>query len=136
MSGKAKYIKNLSEILSYRMTKPEGHNRTIALLVDKPGDDAHNISMGLCVIDPHSQIPYHAHENEEEAIYIMKGNGIAKFSDSEQKISAGSVMFCPPKVSHQIVNPNDDELWFLFAYSPPGPEQNIRKLGQPRPPIK
>ena len=132
MVSKAKYVKNLREIPAYRVTKPEGHNRNIVLLVDKPGDGAQKISMGLCIIDPKSKIPYHAHENEEEAIYIIKGNGIAKFTDFEQKVSAGSVMFCPPKVSHQIINTGDKKLWFVIPYSPPGPEQNIKNVGTPR----
>jgi quercetin dioxygenase-like cupin family protein len=136
MSSKSKYVKNLSEIPAYRVTKPEGHNRSIALLVDKPGDGAQNVSMGLCIIDPKSKIAYHTHENEADAIYIVKGNGIAKFVDFEQKVSAGSVMFCPPKVSHQIINTGNKELWFVFAYSPPGPEQNIKNVGTPRKPLK
>jgi len=110
MSSETKHAKNLREIPAYRVTKPEGHNRKIALLVDKPGDGAQNISMGLCIIDPNSKILYHTHENEEEAIYIIKGNGIAKFADFEQKVSGGSVMFCPPKVSHQIINTGKREL--------------------------
>jgi len=38
--------------------------------------------MGLCFIDPVSQTPKHVHENEE-AIYILKGKGIAKIEGDE-----------------------------------------------------
>ncbi|MEM2110911.1 MAG: cupin domain-containing protein [Candidatus Bathyarchaeia archaeon] len=133
---KAKYVKNIGEVMAYRLTQPEGYNRTVALLIDKDMDGAQNISMGLCTIDPQSQIPKHAHEHEEEAMYILKGEGIAKIEDVDYILSEGSVVFCPPKVIHQIVNPNNQKLWFIFTYGPGGPEQNVKKIGKPTEPIK
>jgi len=129
MSEEIHFVKDLGETTAYRVTKPEGCNRTIAILVDK-FDGAKNISMGMCVIDPKSKIPYHAHESEEEAMYVLKGEGIFKFGDEEKRIGEGSIIFCPPKIGHQIINTGDSELRFIFAYSPAGPEQNIKNLGQ------
>ena len=65
--------------------------------------------MGSSVIDPGSEIPYHTHE---EAIYI------------------------PPKLNHQIIDPNDHELWFVSVYIPRGPEQAIKTLGRSTEPIR
>jgi quercetin dioxygenase-like cupin family protein len=132
----AKYVKNIDEVMVYRLTQPEGHNRTVALLLDKDMDGAQNISMGLCIIDARSQIPKHAHEHEEEAMYILRGKGIAKIEDAEYILTEGSVVFCPPKVTHQIVNPNDQKLWFMFMYGPGGPEQSVKKIGKQTGPIK
>jgi quercetin dioxygenase-like cupin family protein len=129
MSGEFHFVKDLSETAAYRVTKPEGCNRTIGILIDT-FDGAKNISMGMCIIDPQSKIPFHTHENEEEAMYVLSGEGIFKVGDQEKRICEGSILFCPPKVGHQIINTSKSELRFIFVYSPAGPEQNIKKVGQ------
>jgi len=131
--SRTKYVKSSSEILAYRLTQPEGNNRTVALLLDKLVDGSQNISMGLCVIDPKSQIPYHMHEKEEEAMYVLKGKGKAKIESAEYDLSEGSVIFIPPKMGHQIVNTANKELRFLFVYGPSGPEQSVKAKGKPEP---
>ncbi len=39
---KKRLVKNLNEVVAYRLTQPEGHSRTVALLVDKDIDGARN----------------------------------------------------------------------------------------------
>ncbi len=129
MSEKFSFVKDLSHTIAYRMSKPEGCNRTVAILLDN-NDGAKNLSMGICVIDPQSKIPFHTHENEEEAMYVLSGEGIFKVGDQEKRIREGSILFCPPKAGHQIINTGNSELRFIFVYSPAGPEQNIKKVGQ------
>jgi len=129
MSGEIRFVKDLSETAAYRVTKPEGCNRTVAILLDK-FDGAKNISMGMCIIDPQSKIPFHIHENEEEAMFVLSGEGIFKVGEQEKRICEGSILFCPPKVGHQIINTGNSELRFIFVYGPAGPEQNIKKVGE------
>lgn len=121
-----KYVKSMSEVAAYRMVAPR---RTARIFVDPPGDDARNLSLGLCVIDPKSEIPYHSHEDSEEVMYIFKGQGKAIIDGVEYELKENSSMYCPPNVMHQIVNPNNQELWFVFAYAPPGAEQAIKNRG-------
>ncbi|MCX8189094.1 MAG: dimethylsulfonioproprionate lyase family protein [Nitrososphaeria archaeon] len=129
MSEEFHFVKDVCDVTAYRVTKPEGCNRTVAILLDK-ADGANNVSMGMCVIDPQSKIPFHTHENEEEAMYVLHGEGIFKIGDSEKRICEGSILFAPPKVGHQIINTSNKELRFIFVYSPAGPEQNIKRVGQ------
>ncbi|MGB9727525.1 MAG: cupin domain-containing protein [Nitrososphaeria archaeon] len=129
MSEAFNFVKDVYDAAAYKVTKPEGCNRTVAILLDN-NDGAKNLSMGICVIDPQSKIPFHTHENEEEAMYVLSGEGIFKVGDQEKRIREGSILFCPPKAGHQIINTGNSELRFIFVYSPAGPEQNIKKVGQ------
>ncbi len=129
MSEEYCFVKDLNETTVYRLTKPDGCNRTVTILLDKD-DGVKNVSMGMCIIDPQSKIPFHTHENEEEIMYVLDGEGVFKIGDSEKRISEGSILFAPPKVGHQIINTSDKKLQFIFVYSPAGPEQNIKKVGQ------
>jgi len=123
-----KYVKSLNEVTAYRMPGPK---RTVRILVDPVEDGAKRISLGLCVIDPKSEIPYHSHDEAEEVMYILRGRGKAIIDGVEYELKENSSMYCPPKRMHQIVNPNPEELWFVFAYSPPGGEQSTRTRGTP-----
>jgi mannose-6-phosphate isomerase-like protein (cupin superfamily) len=123
-----KLVKSMEEVQAYRMPGPR---RIVRILVDGPGDGAKNISLGLCVIDPGSEIPYHSHEDSEEVMYIFKGYGKAIIDGIEYDLRENSSMYCPPRTMHKIVNPNPQELWFVFAYAPPGAEQAVKERGVP-----
>jgi uncharacterized cupin superfamily protein len=59
---------------------------------------------------------YHAHEREEEWIYIISGRGIAEIDDEEFEVSAGDFMGFPtPSVAHHLRNPFDEELVYLMG---------------------
>jgi len=121
-------VKSIDEVTAYRMPGPK---RTLRILVDEAGDGARGISLGLCIIDPNSEIPYHSHDDAEEVMYIFRGRGKAIIDGVECELKENSSMYCPAKTMHQIVNPNPEELWFAFAYSPPGAEQSARTRGTP-----
>ncbi len=123
-----KYVKSIDEVTAYRMPEP---GRTLRILVDAVEDGAKGISLGLCVVDPNSEIPYHSHDDAEEVMYIFRGRGKAIIGGVEYELKENTSMYCPAKVMHQIVNPNPDELWFVFAYAPPGAEQSARTRGTP-----
>lgn len=123
-----KYVKSMEEVTAYRMPGPK---RTARILIDGPSDGAKYISLGLCVIDPRSEIPYHSHEDAEEVMYIFKGQGKAIINGVDYELKENSSVYCPPRIMHQIANPNDDELWFAFAYAPPGAEQAVKQRGKP-----
>jgi uncharacterized cupin superfamily protein len=59
---------------------------------------------------------YHAHEREEEWIYIISGRGIAEIDDEEFEVTAGDFMGFPtPSVAHHLRNPFDEELVYLMG---------------------
>lgn len=57
---------------------------------------------------------YHAHEAEEEWIYILSGRGIAEIGADEWEVGPGDFMgFEAPSVAHHLRNPFDDDLVYL-----------------------
>lgn len=59
---------------------------------------------------------YHAHEREEEWIYIISGRGIAEIDGEEFEVTAGDFMGFPtPSIAHHLRNPFDEELVYLMG---------------------
>lgn len=121
-----KYVKSIDEVGAYRMPGPK---RTVRIFVDGPEDGSKNLSLGVTVIDPKSEIPYHSHEDATEVMYIFKGRGKAIIDGVEYELKENSSLYCPPKSMHQIINPHKEELWFVYAYAPAGAEQVIKQRG-------
>lgn len=53
-----------------------------------------------------SAYPYHYHTKNEEAFYIIKGNGILKTPTGDKDVSAGDFIFFPAneKGAHKLIN--------------------------------
>ena len=59
---------------------------------------------------------YHAHDQEEEWIYLISGRGIAEIDSEEFEVGAGDFMGFPtPSVAHHMRNPFDEELVYLMG---------------------
>jgi uncharacterized cupin superfamily protein len=59
---------------------------------------------------------YHAHQNEEEWVYILSGRGIAEIADQEYEVAAGDFMgFGLPQQPHHLRNPFDQDLVYLMG---------------------
>ncbi len=59
---------------------------------------------------------YHAHQFEEEWIYILSGRGVAEIDGQEHEVGPGDFMGFPtPSVPHHLKNPFDVELVYLMG---------------------
>ena len=100
-------------------------SRTSKLLLSEISVGAIGFSMGQNVTDVGSQIPEHAHEDAEEGMYLISGQGRLITEDGEQDLHAGMAIYMPPGVKHSIVNTGDEPMKLVWVYSPPLP--NHRK---------
>jgi uncharacterized cupin superfamily protein len=58
----------------------------------------------------------HAHQREEEWIYILSGRAIALIGEEEFEVGAGDFIGFPsPQVAHHIKNPGPDDLVYLMG---------------------
>ncbi len=75
------------------------------------------VGVSLAKIPPQKEsFVYHAHDREEEWIYIISGRGIAEIDDEEFEVGAGDFMGFPtPSVAHHLRNPYDQELVYLMG---------------------
>ena len=59
---------------------------------------------------------YHAHEREEEWLYILSGTGIAEIDGSEFPVGPGDFMgFATPSVAHHLRNNGKEPLVYLMG---------------------
>jgi uncharacterized cupin superfamily protein len=90
-----------SEIFLRRLTEPAGLER-VALRIARvpPGKES---------------FAYHAHEAEEEFLYILSGRGRAEIEGREIEVGPGDFMGFPPKVAHHLTNPYGEDLVYLMG---------------------
>jgi uncharacterized cupin superfamily protein len=91
-----------SELLGFQLGKAAGLSRTgVNIARMPPGKES---------------FVYHAHEYEEEWIYILDGKGIAIIDGRPIEVSAGDFMAFPtPSVAHHLKNPFDRDLVYLMG---------------------
>ena len=59
---------------------------------------------------------YHAHEREEEWIYILSGRGTAEIDGADYEVGPGDFMGFPtPSVAHHLRNTGDEDLVYLMG---------------------
>jgi uncharacterized cupin superfamily protein len=59
---------------------------------------------------------YHAHEADEEFVYILSGRGRAEIGDETVEVGPGDFMGFPtPSVAHHLTNPYDEDLVYLMG---------------------
>ncbi|ELZ09036.1 cupin domain-containing protein [Natrialba aegyptia] len=59
--------------------------------------------------------PYHYHTANEEALYVLAGEGQLRYTDGEQSLTAGDYVTLPSdeRGGHRVVNDGDDPLRYL-----------------------
>jgi quercetin dioxygenase-like cupin family protein len=100
-------------------------SRTSKLLLSEINVGVTGFSMGQNVTDVGSRIPEHAHEDAEEGMYLVSGQGRLITEEGEQDLRPGMAIYMPPGVKHSIVNTGDEPMRLVWVYSPPLP--NHRK---------
>ena len=68
----------------------------------------------------------HAHTGEE-TIFILKGGAKVSSSKEEQTLEAGDIVYLPPNEIHTLANSGEENLQFIWVYTPPGDEKPIRE---------
>jgi uncharacterized cupin superfamily protein len=59
---------------------------------------------------------YHAHEADEEFVYILSGRGRAEIGDETVEVGPGDFLGFPtPSVAHHLTNPYDEDLVYLMG---------------------
>jgi len=104
-------IKSLSLVPAEPVTE-QGVKGVIRQIVLSPSDGAPNFTMRCFTVEPGGYTYYHSHDYEHE-IFILKGQGMARGKDSEQKLVAGDAVLVMPLEVHQILNPYSEPLVFL-----------------------
>lgn len=84
-------------------------------------------------VSPGTVIPIHAHDNEDEVIFIQSGTGEATLGDRTIALAAGSTLFVPQGTWHGGRNTGTATLKWVAIYSPSGFEGYFREIGRRAP---
>jgi uncharacterized cupin superfamily protein len=62
-----------------------------------------------------SVCPFHFHQREDEAFFVISGRGVLRYGEHLREIGPGDCISCPAGtgIAHQILNPHDEDLVYL-----------------------
>jgi mannose-6-phosphate isomerase-like protein (cupin superfamily) len=102
---------------------------TIKISKAKHGVDG----ISFCVEDmsPGRKMRVHKHLNNDELIFIHKGEGTLTLDEEIIKVKIGDVVFVPRGIWHGLDNTGAENLLMVFQYSPAGFEEYFIENGTP-----
>src|SRR6187397_3003905 len=100
---------------------------TIKLSKAKHGVDG----ISFCVEDqsPGRKMRIHKHLNNDELIFINKGEGTLTLDEESIEVKTGDVVFVPRGTWHGLDNTGKENLSMIFQYSPAGFEEYFIENG-------
>lgn len=111
------------------VTINENINERLIKLLASPISDIRReqFSVGLSIIAPGRVHEEHKHDESEELIVVVGGQGQAKVAGQEFSIAYGSVIDINRGESHGFVNTGQSTLVLLWIYAPPGAEKKFSR---------
>ena len=101
----------------------------ITIKISRAKNDVDGIS--FCVEDqsPGRKMRIHKHLNNDELIFIHKGEGTLTLDEASFIVKAGDVAFVPRGTWHGLDNTGKENLLMVFQYSPAGFEEYFIENG-------
>jgi len=102
---------------------------TIKISKTKHGIDG----ISFCTEDmtPGRKMRIHKHLNNDELIFIHKGDGTLTLDEQLVEVKTGDVVFVPRDTWHGLDNTGNENLLMAFQYSPAGFEEYFIENGTP-----
>lgn len=118
---------------SYWQPVPANGYVSVALAPHIVGMD-HPFGMGTQSVAPGGYVREHTHDRNEEAVYVIEGQGRAVVEGREYPIGPDSVVFLPKNTRHMFINDGETHLRWVWLIVPNGLEDFFRLIGKPRSP--
>jgi quercetin dioxygenase-like cupin family protein len=83
--------------------EPPGHVGTINYPLLDPANGAEHLEVALGVISEAGEVHPHAHEKEEQAMYILEGKASIDVEGVKEVAGPGDFVFFPRGKTHEIV---------------------------------
>ena len=78
-----------------------------------------NLTFGLAEFPGGTLAASHAHETQEEIIYILSGEGAIISDEETVRLEPGLAVFIPPRLAHRIRADGPEPLRLVTLFSPP-----------------
>jgi quercetin dioxygenase-like cupin family protein len=101
---------------------------TAEVLIDRESTAAQNLALGHISFAPGCKVPPHT-RTVEEFVYVVDGTATILACGTKYILKSGDAIYLPPGTEHQHLNEDPFvTLRQVYIFSPPGPEQEFRKL--------
>ena len=94
------------------------------------GEDTKHTSMFDWMIPAGFATGLHVHRVQEETFYVLEGECAWHVGEEVVHATAGTFLFIPPGVPHNITNVSDKPARVLMTVSPPGHEHYFEELAK------
>ncbi len=88
-------------------------------LLGPQNSQAENLVFGLAEFPAGTLAAAHAHQTQEEIVYILSGEGTITAEGKETRLEPGVAVFIPPGLLHQIRVDEEESLKLVTVFSPP-----------------
>jgi mannose-6-phosphate isomerase-like protein (cupin superfamily) len=103
----------------------------ITIKISQAKHGINGISFCVEQMDPGSKMRVHKHLNNDELIFIHRGQGMLTLGDQIIEVKTGAVAFIPRGIWHGMDNTGSEKLHMIFQYSPAGFEEFFIENGTP-----
>lgn len=101
---------------------------TFRILIDEEMSGAKHFSLLVNTMKAGVEGSEHKHE-EEHCFYILSGRGTMYIDGKPFEVGPEMAVYAPPNVMHKFDAGPDEDLTYVVVYAPPGPEQQLKRLG-------
>lgn len=101
----------------------------ITIKISKAKNGVDNISFCIEDMSPGRKMRVHKHLNNDELIFIHKGEGSFTLDEELMNVKTGDVIFVPRDTWHGLDNTGKENLLMAFQYSPAGFEEYFIENG-------
>jgi quercetin dioxygenase-like cupin family protein len=109
------------------LNAPDPYRRRMKVLLAPLLDPQLNsLAVGLSIIRVGGKSD-RAHHREGEMFYVVSGSGCICVGKEKKGVTAGTAVWVPPDVPHQLINDSGKTLKILWVLQPPGKEAAIIK---------
>ena len=103
----------------------------ITVKISKAKHGVEGISFCVEDMSPGRKMRIHKHLNNDELIFIHKGEGTMTLDEETISVKTGDVVFVPRETWHGLDNTGTENLKMVFQYSPAGFEEYFIENGTP-----
>jgi quercetin dioxygenase-like cupin family protein len=93
-----------------------------------------NFSAGIQVLEPGASVRDHAHQRNDELLFVYEGTAKAIVDGATHELAPGSMMLMGRFVRHEVLNTGATPMKMMWIIFPPGLECWFETIGQPRRP--
>lgn len=117
------------EIKTYWQPKPANGHASVIISPAMVQMDA-RFSVGTQTLPPGGVVREHSHDHNEEVLHFTSGSGKAYLDGVEHRLKKGQTLFLGKKRLHTFINDGDEDLSWVWFFTPNGLEDFFRDIGR------